>query len=69
MPSKKDYIQKKYEDLQTEYEHLKLVATVYNEFHKDKKFEYVYGGMDFFTNQNNKDKSWDIILYYILKTN
>lgn len=64
MPSnKKDYIQKKYEDLQTEYEHLKLVATVYNEFHKEKKFEYVFGGMDFFTNQNNKDKSWDILLY------
>jgi len=60
---KKDYIQKKYEDLQTEYDHLKLVATVYNEFHKDKKFEYVYGGMDFFTNQNSKDKSWDVLLY------
>ncbi len=61
--AKRDYIEKKYQDLSNEYDHLRMVAAVYNEFRKSQKLGYSFGGVDFFTNQVDKDGSWDVFLF------
>lgn len=61
--NKEEQINKKYGEFITEFEHLKLVGIINFEFRNEASQEFEICGLDFFTNENEKEHSWDAVLY------
>ena len=58
-----DLVEKKYKKLIEEFEHAKFLGVLYHEFQRSNPHGYHFGGLDFFTQQDSKDGSWDTMLY------